>query len=143
MTQNEQKALFRFQIIHPLLDERMGKGELTRLVREASQKQYNIPCSRKTSISESTIWAWYKTYLKTRNIASLVPQRRSDRGKRRKITGETADKLLHTRLGQLIHRRQVIVVHAVQYPHSAFQSVARHVCLHAVAIGRVPSHHYQ
>ena len=98
MTQNEQKALFRFQIIHPLLDERMGKGELTRLVREASQKQYNIPCSRKTSISESTIWAWYKTYQKTRNIASLVPQRRSDRGKRRKITGETADKLLQLRL---------------------------------------------
>jgi len=98
MTPNEQKSLFRFQIIHPLLDERMGKGDLTRLVREASQKQYTIPGSRKTTISESTIWTWYKTYLKTRNIASLVPQRRSDRGKRRKITGETADRLLQLRL---------------------------------------------
>jgi len=98
MTPNEQKSLFRFQIIHPLLDERMGKGELTRLVREASQKLYVIPGSRKTSISESTIWVWYKTYLKTRNIASLVPQRRSDRGQRRKITGETADRLLQLRL---------------------------------------------
>lgn len=35
MTTTEQKALFRFQVIHPLLDERLGKGELTRKVAEA------------------------------------------------------------------------------------------------------------
>ena len=98
MTTTEQKALFRFQVIHPLLDERLGKGELTRKVAEASEREYAIPGSRKTTISESTIWAWYKNYLKTRNIASLVPKSRNDKGRRRKITGETADKLLQLRL---------------------------------------------
>ena len=55
MTTTEQKALFRFQVIHPLLDERLGKGELTRKVAEASEREYAIPGSRKTTISESTI----------------------------------------------------------------------------------------
>jgi transposase InsO family protein len=98
MTAFEQKALFRFQIIHPLLDDRLGKGELSRMVREASEREYVIPGSRKTTISESTIWSWYKTYLKTRNIASLVPKNRNDKGRRRKITGETADRLLQFRI---------------------------------------------
>lgn len=98
MTATEQKALFRFQIIHPLLDDRLGKGDLSRLVKEASERRYNIPWSRKTTICESTIWLWYKTYLKTRSISSLVPRNRSDKGKRRKITGETADRLLQLRL---------------------------------------------
>jgi len=95
MTTKEQKALFRFQVIHPLLDDRLSRGELTRLVKEASGREYAIPGSRKTTISESTIWCWYKTYIKERNIASLVPKGRNDKGKRRKITGETADRLLH------------------------------------------------
>lgn len=98
MTTREQKALFRFQVIHPLLDERLGRGELTRLVKEASEREYTIPGSRKTTISETTIWSWYKTYIRERNIASLVPKARSDKGKRRKITGETADRLLQLRL---------------------------------------------
>ena len=98
MTANEQKALFRFQIIHPLLDDRLNKGELTNLVRQASEKQYVIPGSRKTTVSESTIWAWYKRYLKSRSIACLVPQGRSDKGKRRKISADTADRLLQLRL---------------------------------------------
>ncbi len=98
MTTNEQKALFRFQVIHPLLDDRLSRGELTRLVKEASEREYTIPGSRKTTISETTIWSWYKTYMKDRTIASLVPKSRSDKGKRRKITGETADRLLQLRL---------------------------------------------
>jgi putative transposase len=98
MTTKEQKALFRFQVIHPLLDDRLSRGELTRLVKEASGREYAIPGSRKTTISESTIWCWYKTYIKERNIASLVPKGRNDKGKRRKITGETADRLLQLRL---------------------------------------------
>ena len=100
MTATEQKALFRFQIIHPLLDDRLGKGDLSRLVKEASEKQHSIPWSRKTTICESTIWSWYKTYLKTRSISSLVPHNRSDKGKRRKITGETADRLLQLPTGE-------------------------------------------
>ena len=98
MTAYEKKALFRFQIIHPLLDDRLDKGELTMRVKEASAKQYVIPGSRKTTVSESTIWSWYKTYLRTRSITSLVPQNRKDKGKKRKITKETADSLLQLRL---------------------------------------------
>ena len=98
MTAYEKKALFRFQIIHPLLDDRLDKGELTMRVKEASAKQYVIPGSRKTTVSESTIWSWYKTYLRTRSITSLVPQNRKDKGKKRKITKGTADSLLQLRL---------------------------------------------
>jgi len=43
MTTTEQKALFRFQVIHPLLDSRLGKGELTRMVREASERELCNP----------------------------------------------------------------------------------------------------
>lgn len=98
MTKNEEKAVFRFHIIHPLLDDRLDNGGLTRLVKEASSKRYTIPGSRKTSVSESTIWSWYRTYLENRSISSLVSQERKDKGKRRKISAETSDRLLQLRL---------------------------------------------
>ena len=39
----EQTALFRYAVIFPLLDERLGQGDQARILDEISAKDYEIP----------------------------------------------------------------------------------------------------
>lgn len=94
MSQQEEKALFRFNIIFPLLDANLPRGERTRMVQQICAKEYRIPYSTKTTISPATVWEWYHTYLEQGTIDSLAPSGRSDKGKRRTITPETEQELV-------------------------------------------------
>ena len=94
ISKQEEKALFRFNIIFPLLDSSLPRGVRTSMVREIAGKEYKIPYSKKTTISPATVWNWYHTYLKEGTIDSLAPASRTDKGKRRRLSPETEEELL-------------------------------------------------
>lgn len=93
----EQVALFRFSIIFPLLDERLGPGERTRLMDEICAKTYEIPHSTKTTISRSSVYFWLKSYQQTRTLAALMPCSRKDQGGCRALDKATQEGLLTLR----------------------------------------------
>jgi len=56
-------GLFRYGLIHQLLQEGLQKGERAALIRNILSKTYNIPFSSRTTVGERTIYkylAWYK-----------------------------------------------------------------------------------
>lgn len=84
----DQIALFRYGVIFPLLDERLEYGEKTKLEKELSEKEYEIPFSGKRSICRATIRRWQKLFRKG-GIDALYPKDRSDKGVPRALDKET------------------------------------------------------
>jgi len=89
--QKEEIALFRFGVIGDLVGtSRLEFGDAECLIKEKSEQRWNIPHSQRTRIAASTIRAWVRRYRRSGDqLASLRPDSRSDRGKRRKIDEET------------------------------------------------------
>lgn len=85
----EQVALFRYGLIFPLLDERLERGEKTRLMKEIAFKEYDIPFSPRSRISVATVYAWLNAYNKKRSIEDLYPQTRQDKGCSRTLSDDT------------------------------------------------------
>ena len=50
----EQTALFRYAVIFPLLDERLGQGDQARILDEISAKDYEIPFSTRRKVCRGT-----------------------------------------------------------------------------------------
>ena len=94
ISKQEEKALFRFNIIFPLLDANIPRGVRSAMVDEICAKQYRIPHSTKTTLSPATVWTWYTTYMRQGTIDSLAPSGRSDKGRRRTISAEAERELL-------------------------------------------------
>jgi len=87
----EQIALFRYSLIVPFLSQEElewgVKGELVqRMVKEIT----TIPYSQKTSLNESTIRRYLKTY-RDKGFDGLKPKIRTDKGKSHKIQSETLE----------------------------------------------------
>lgn len=89
--QREEIARFRFGVISDLVGAvRLYPGELAKLIRTKSQQRYNIPHSPRTRISQSTLWRWIRTYENSnRQLSSLYPEQRTDRGKCRRVDDDT------------------------------------------------------
>ena len=51
----EKLALFRYGLIAPLVLETLPRGELTRRAQEIAARPYDIPYSRRRSLSLDTI----------------------------------------------------------------------------------------
>ncbi len=80
MKEIDPKALFRLSVLGPLVSrERLERGELQHIIGELAQRQYQIPGSRRTYLSEKTIEAWLGKYRRD-GIAGLTPKVRVDRG---------------------------------------------------------------
>lgn len=98
MTEEEKMevAVFRFGVIHEFVTGiDLETGEQERLLREKCKRKWKIPYSNKTRISRSTILRWVKLYKDgNRNIKSLYPQSRSDRGMSRSMDDETCLNLI-------------------------------------------------
>ncbi len=94
MSRTEEKALFRFNIIFPLTNNTLPRGARSRMIRDICAKEYKIPYSKKTHISENTVYGWYRTYIREGTIDSLAPKERNDKGKNRKLTPEALEELL-------------------------------------------------
>lgn len=97
LSRQEEKALFRFNIIFPLLNPALENGERTKMINDICSREYVIPYSSKRTLSANTIWKWYHTYIESGTIDSLAPRGRSDKGVRRAISEETRKKLLAMR----------------------------------------------
>jgi len=63
MTQ-EDKSLFRYRLIAPLLDPDLKRGEKNRLFSAIASKIHLLPNRRERRFSRETIRSWYKRYRK-------------------------------------------------------------------------------
>lgn len=90
--QKKQVAVFRFGVISDFVSPaRLDWGERTRLLREKSERQWQIPYSNRTHLSQATILSWVRAYEgSARRLEALYPQSRSDRGLGRALEAETA-----------------------------------------------------
>jgi putative transposase len=86
----EKIALFRYGVIAPLVLELLPRGELTRCAEEIACRHYQIPASRRTSISVDTLLDWGLRY-RNGGFEALAPQPRQDPGQSRTIAPQLAD----------------------------------------------------
>lgn len=85
----DQVALFRYQVIAPLLSIDPGDGRLKATIKILSNKLWEIPFSDKTSISAKTVEEWFYKYKKG-GLDSLKPVPRDDSNLSRKIPDDVA-----------------------------------------------------
>jgi transposase len=84
-------ALFRFGLIAPMVLERsLPASEFTRRAREIAARDYDIPYSKRTSVSVDTVLDWVFRY-REGGFEALVRKSRSDRRQSRTIAPLTAD----------------------------------------------------
>jgi len=93
---DQEVALFRFGVIADLVHLPPGTKGLYSKFREKAGKEYVIPGSRRTTVAQETIRDWLKKY-RQGGFDALLPKRRSDRGKPRKLPREVSDLLLATK----------------------------------------------
>ncbi len=86
---SEKIALFRYGLIAPLVLEALPRGELSRRALEIASRQYDIPCSKRTSVCVDTLLHWAARY-RQGGFEALAPQPRQDRGQSRVITPQIA-----------------------------------------------------
>jgi transposase InsO family protein len=86
----EKLALFRYALVGPLVLETLPRGELTRRAREIAARRYDIPHSKRISVSVDTLLDWAIRY-RTGGFEALAPKPRQDRGQSRAITPQLAD----------------------------------------------------
>ena len=67
----QQLAEFRFEVIAPLLDERIDGAEKTRLRKEILATTFTTPDGKTWQISARTLRNWLKRYKRTRKIDEL------------------------------------------------------------------------
>jgi putative transposase len=85
----EKLALFRYGLIAPLVLEALPRGELTRRAQEIAARHYDIPFSKRTSVSVDTLLHWSVRY-RNGGFEALAPKPRQDRGQSRVITPQLA-----------------------------------------------------
>jgi putative transposase len=85
----EKLALFRYGLIAPLVLEPLPRGELTRRAEDIASRPYDIPDSKRHTISVDTLLDWAARY-RTGGFEALAPKPRQDRGQSRAITPQLA-----------------------------------------------------
>jgi putative transposase len=86
----EKLALFRYGLVAPLVLEALPRGELTRRAQEIAARHYDIPDSKRISVSVDTLLDWALRY-RTGGFDALAPKPRQDRGQSRALTPQLAD----------------------------------------------------
>ncbi len=86
-------ALFRYSVLGPLVSRsQLPRGELKAALCELAARDYDIPGSRNSRLSEKTIEAWYYAWRRG-GIEALIPKVRADRGQS-KIDPEVQEAIL-------------------------------------------------
>jgi transposase len=79
------KKAFKMAIILNLVD--LLPRERAKAIQELTEREFNIPYSRKKGLSRATIYQWLKEYRQAPDPAeALLPKPRSDRGAFRKLS---------------------------------------------------------
>lgn len=97
--QQKQIAVFRFGVISDFVNRpHLERGEQERLLREKSERAWQIPFSERSRLSRSTIAAWITRYQQSGGkLESLCPRPRNDRGRTRALDEDTIAALLNLR----------------------------------------------
>jgi putative transposase len=91
-------AVFRFGVIADLVGRKLNRGEKERILTEKVSCEWDIPRSGRTYIGRSTILTWLRIYERSgRNLESLYPDERSDKGASRALDHESVAALLALR----------------------------------------------
>lgn len=82
-----QLATFRFGVIADFVTGvKLSYGEKEKLIKEKTERRYEIPFSDRSAISRSTIMGWINDYKKSGyRLEGLLPKTRKDKGKYRKL----------------------------------------------------------
>ncbi|MBU0972405.1 MAG: IS481 family transposase, partial [Proteobacteria bacterium] len=99
MTEEQKKeiAVFRFGVICEFVSGvHLDYGEKERLLGDKCARKWTISHSGRTRLSRSTILGWVREY--NGRIESLYPKDRSDQGKTRIFSDETASLIIKLRL---------------------------------------------
>jgi putative transposase len=130
----EQIALFRYGLIADLVHREDGERGLYPLLREKSERVYEIPGSRRTRVAAETIRDWLSAYRKG-GFDALRPQVRRDHGRARAIPQEIADLLCHIKdespalsVGAVIERAKSVAAGDELYlaPATVHRLLSRH-----------------
>jgi putative transposase len=91
---HEQEIMdFRQAMVAELANPYLEHGERIRLIREKSQRQWDMPWSSKGTLTEATIKHWLELY-RLHGKEGLRPKRRADRGNSRAVSVEDAQVLV-------------------------------------------------
>jgi len=84
---------FRHSVVAELANPYLNHGELIASIREKAQRTYEIPFSRKTTITEGCIRKWLALYRRY-GKAGLLPKVRADKGSSRILAEAERDAFL-------------------------------------------------
>jgi hypothetical protein len=87
--QSRKTRSVRYGLIATLVLEPLPRGELTRRAEEIASRQYDIPDSKRHTVSVDTLLDWAARY-RTGGFEALAPKPRQDRGQSRAITPQLA-----------------------------------------------------
>jgi putative transposase len=87
--EDQQMALFRYQVIAPLLSLGGPRGDLRREIRRLADRTHDHPRRGGVRVGFGTIEEWMYRYRKE-GLDGLQPQPRKDRGASRRIDGDLA-----------------------------------------------------
>ena len=92
----EKIALFRFGVIAPLMGlKNQGRGATEQMLRQITQREWEIPYSHRSYISRSVIMEWFKRWEDSNgDLKALWPKTRTDKGRLRSMDEETEQTIL-------------------------------------------------
>jgi hypothetical protein len=80
MSDSWEIAAFRFEMISPLLDDKLTEAQKRRIIRDRTRRAVPWPCSsQKRPIGRSTLFRWLKDY-REKGFLGLMPKVRKDKG---------------------------------------------------------------
>jgi len=80
MSDSWEIAAFRFEIISPLLDDKLTEAQKRRVLCDRTRRAVQWPCSsKKRPIGRSTLFRWLKDY-REKGFLALMPKVRKDKG---------------------------------------------------------------
>lgn len=103
-------ALFRYGLIAPLIHEPTVCGRLEASLRQMAGKRYEIPHSKRTQVSITSVRRYLQAF-KRGGFEALKPQSRSDAGVPRAFSQETLDQATALREAQPDRTTPMIVEH--------------------------------
>ena len=85
-------ALFRYEVIAPLIHMDRGRGRLRRALEQLAARTWDDPRRGRVQVAASTIEDWLYAYQKG-GLEALSLSARKDRGRSRRIQGALADRV--------------------------------------------------
>lgn len=90
---SEREALYRFQIIAPLINERPARGELKKMIRKIADRIYEHPIRGYEKFAFKTVEEWYYRYKKY-GLSGIEKRSRADHGRIRSIPEDMGELIL-------------------------------------------------